>query len=192
MANAKVNKEKKLTARQKRFCDEYLIDLNATQAAIRAGYSQRTAMEQGSRLLTNLNINSYIQKRKDNLDKRLEDKYLISKERLLQEYARLGFSDIREFYNQDGGLRAMHELTDDQAASLAGVETLEEFIYVDGEKIPAGYTKKIKIYDKLRALEGIRKVMGYDAPVKQDHTTKGESLNKGFADFLKSVNTIND
>lgn len=53
----------KLTPRQQRFCDEYLIDLNATQAAIRAGYSKKTAKEQGSRLLSNVNIKSYIDER---------------------------------------------------------------------------------------------------------------------------------
>ena len=52
-----------LTPRQQRFCDEYLIDLNATQAAIRAGYSERTATEQGSRLLTKVNVKSYIDER---------------------------------------------------------------------------------------------------------------------------------
>ena len=53
----------KLTPRQQRFCDEYLIDLNATQAAIRAGYSEKTATVQGSRLLTNVNVKSYIDER---------------------------------------------------------------------------------------------------------------------------------
>lgn len=50
----------KLTKKQKRFCDEYLIDLNATQAAIRAGYSAKTADQQGSRMLTNVKVKSYI------------------------------------------------------------------------------------------------------------------------------------
>ena len=50
----------KLTAKQKRFCDEYLIDLNATQAAIRAGYSPKTACEQASRLLANVKVQDEI------------------------------------------------------------------------------------------------------------------------------------
>ena len=49
-----------LTDKQKRFCDEYLIDCNATQAAIRAGYSESTATAQGARLLTNVNVKNYI------------------------------------------------------------------------------------------------------------------------------------
>ena len=53
----------KLTPRQKRFCDEYLIDLNATQAAIRAGYSEKTAKQIGQRLLTYVDLRNYIQER---------------------------------------------------------------------------------------------------------------------------------
>lgn len=52
--------EIKLTEKQKQFCLEYIIDLNATQAAIRAGYSKDTAKEQASRLLTNVNVQNYI------------------------------------------------------------------------------------------------------------------------------------
>jgi phage terminase small subunit len=50
----------KLTEKQRKFCDEYLIDCNATQAAIRAGYSQKTANEQGSKLLNNKSVSAYI------------------------------------------------------------------------------------------------------------------------------------
>ena len=55
--------EKKLTAKQQRFCDEYLIDLNATQAAIRAGYSKKTAYAIGNENLNKLEIKSHIEKR---------------------------------------------------------------------------------------------------------------------------------
>ena len=63
--------DKKLTAKQQRFCDEYLIDLNATQAAIRAGYSKKTANEQGSRLLTNVSVKNYIDERMAEKEKAL-------------------------------------------------------------------------------------------------------------------------
>jgi phage terminase small subunit len=55
--------DKKLTAKQQRFCDEYLIDLNATQAAIRAGYSKKTAKQIGQQNLTKLDLKEYIEKR---------------------------------------------------------------------------------------------------------------------------------
>jgi len=62
----------KLTEKQKRFCDEYLIDLNATQAAIRAGYSDKTAKEQASRLLTNVNVEAYIADKQEEIRNRNE------------------------------------------------------------------------------------------------------------------------
>ena len=56
-----------MTDKQKRFCDEYLIDCNATQAAIRAGYSKKTANEQGNRLLANVSVKAYIDERLEQL-----------------------------------------------------------------------------------------------------------------------------
>lgn len=53
----------KLTAKQQRFCDEYLIDLNATQACIRAGYSEKTAYSQGQRMLKKVEVQNYIEER---------------------------------------------------------------------------------------------------------------------------------
>ena len=61
----------KLTTKQKRFCDEYLIDLNATQAAIRAGYSEKTAKSIGQENLTKPDLQEYIQKMLDAKDKQL-------------------------------------------------------------------------------------------------------------------------
>lgn len=61
----------KLTAKQQRFCDEYLIDLNATQAAIRAGYSKKTAKQIGQENLTKLDIKEYIEKRMAEKEKEL-------------------------------------------------------------------------------------------------------------------------
>lgn len=63
--------DKKLTAKQQRFCDEYLIDLNATQAAIRAGYSKKTAKQIGQQNLTKLDLKAYIQQRMDEKEKEL-------------------------------------------------------------------------------------------------------------------------
>lgn len=63
-----------MTDKQKRFCDEYLVDCNATQAAIRAGYSEKTACEQAARLLANVNIKAYIdEKMKQIGDKNIAD-----------------------------------------------------------------------------------------------------------------------
>lgn len=81
-----------LTAKQQRFVDEYLIDLNATQAATRAGYSKKTANEQGSRLLANVSVSAAIHQRMNERSGRVE----ITQDMVLRELAKIGFSDIRK------------------------------------------------------------------------------------------------
>ena len=78
----------KLTPKQRRFIDEYLIDLNATQAAIRAGYSEKTAYSIGLQNLKKLEIQAEIQKRRNRLQSKLE----ITQERVLQELAAIAFT----------------------------------------------------------------------------------------------------
>ena len=70
----------KMTAKQKRFCDEYLIDLNATQAAIRAGYSENTAKQIGQENLTKPDLQEYIRKRMDEK----EDALIAKQDEVLQ------------------------------------------------------------------------------------------------------------
>lgn len=76
-----------LTPKQKRFCEEYLIDLNATQAAIRAGYSPKTAEQTASRLLRNVKVQEYIAKRQKELSRSTE----ITQERVIKELALIAF-----------------------------------------------------------------------------------------------------
>jgi phage terminase small subunit len=97
----------KLTPKQELFCNEYLIDLNATQAAIRAKYSPKTAMEQASRLLSNVKVQEYIQQRMKDREKRTE----ITQDRVLKELAHIAFDDIKNylsFYTDtDGNVRTI-------------------------------------------------------------------------------------
>lgn len=81
-----------LNDKQQRFCEEYVIDLNATQAAIRAGYSENTATVQGSQLLTILNVQDYITK----LKKEISEKLHITHLDLLQELKNWAYSDITQ------------------------------------------------------------------------------------------------
>lgn len=87
----------KLNDRQKRFADEYLIDLNATQAAIRAGYSKKTANEQAARLLANVSLQEYVQFRAKQREKRTE----ITQDRVLAELAKVGFKDAADYTDAD-------------------------------------------------------------------------------------------
>ena len=84
---------KMLTEQKRLFAQEYITDLNATQAAIRAGYSEDSAYSQGSRLLKDAEVRELIQQYKDERARKLN----ITQERVLQEYAKIGFSNIGDY-----------------------------------------------------------------------------------------------
>lgn len=152
------------TSQQKLFAIEYFANGgNATQAAIEAGYSKRSAHVTGSRLLNYAKVKQHLQK----LTEQLEKKAIITKERVLEEYVRIGLFDLRTIYNENNALKQISELSDDAGASIAGIEVLEEFGYnAEGERIHIGNTVKIKLNNKLAALDSIRDTMGWKAPVK--------------------------
>jgi phage terminase small subunit len=139
--------ERALTDKQRRFVDEYLIDLNASQAAVRAGYTGDPNTI-GPRLLANVGIRSLVARRMADRSHRTE----ITQDRVLQELARLAFVDLRKAYNEDGTLKKPHELDDDTAAAMAGLETVTTAIG-DIEDPATLATKKVKTWDKKGALE---------------------------------------
>lgn len=138
-----------LTAKQQRFVEEYLIDLNATQAAIRAGYSERTAYSQGQRLLKHVEVAALLQAKREEQSKRTE----ITADRVLQELARIAFFDPRKLFDHNGNIKPVQEWDDDTAAVLAGIEAVEEFAGRGDERELIGYLKKAKVWDKKGALE---------------------------------------
>jgi phage terminase small subunit len=144
-----------LTPKQQAFVREYLIDLNATQAYLRAGFKVKptSARVQACRLLADPNIASAIEAAMGERAKRTE----ITQDRVLQELARIAFFDLRTLYREDGSLKAMHELDDEAAAVLAGVDVVETKGNAaiggeDGIRHVAEYVKKVKIPDKVAAL----------------------------------------
>lgn len=86
-----------LTDKQKRFCEEYMIDLNATQASIRAGYSKKTANVIASENLTKKGIKEYIKFLKDKLSKEIKDSNLIPINKELFDSLIENFTDVKEF-----------------------------------------------------------------------------------------------
>ena len=142
-----------LTDKQRRFVDEYLVDLNATQAAKRAGYKDPNI---GRQLITKNNVSEEIQKRK----KELSEKINITQERVLREYAKIAFFDPRNLFQDNGQPKDITMLDDDTAGALAGLDVLEEYEGSGRDREFVGYTKKYKIADKLRALEALGKHLG--------------------------------
>jgi len=149
--------KKDLSPKAALFVNEYLRDLNCTQAAIRAGYSAKTAATQGSRLLKNVQVQQAIAAARE----RLEKKFEITRDRVMLEYARLAFADPRNFFNDDGTLKRVPELDDDAAAALAGFEVMEEFEGFGKDRFQIGVTSKVKWADKKGALDSIAKIMGW-------------------------------
>jgi phage terminase small subunit len=148
-----------MTPSQERFVEEYIIDLNAKQAYIRAGYgvtSGHSAESGASELLRNPEIAVAIEKAKARRSARTD----IKADRVLQELARLGMSDARKLFNDDGSLKPVKEWDDDTAAAVASVEVFEEYHGKGEDKVLVGYTKKVKLWDKNSALEKIGRHLG--------------------------------
>lgn len=139
-----------LSDRQQRFVDEYLIDLNATQAAIRAGYSPNGAKVQAVRLLSNANVAAAVARGKAKAGTKLE----ITRDRVLKELARIAFSDLRRVvdFGPDGvKLKEGSELADDDAVAIESVgQSFNQY----------GPTVKVKLYSKTDALEKLAKHLG--------------------------------
>jgi phage terminase small subunit len=139
-----------LNLKQQRFVAEYLVDKNATQAAIRAGYSQRTAYSQGQRLLKNVEIAAAVA---DKAEKQLE-KIDITAERVLRELALIGFANIENYVRigpEGDPYIDFSGLTTEQAAAIVEM-TVEDFKDGRGEDARDVRRVKFKLADKRAAL----------------------------------------
>lgn len=149
----------KLTPKQIRFVDEYMVDFNATQAAIRAGYKAKTAHVIGAENLRKPKIAEEIARRQKDLQRRTE----ISQDRVIKELARIAFADASDYAcietymyeNKDGTLSPLQvvspkdtgALSDDQRAAIAGIKQGANGI-------------EIKLHDKIKALELLGRHIG--------------------------------
>lgn len=147
-----------LSAKQARFVEEYLIDLNATQAAIRAGYSEKTANKQGSQLLGKTGISAAIADGQSLRSNRTG----ITQDRVLAELAKIGFSDLRMALTSEGGIIDTQDWDDDFAGAVASMEIVRRPSgeYDDEGKPIMAHVAKIRTWDKLSALEKLGKHLG--------------------------------
>lgn len=140
-----------MTDKQKVFCQEYLIDLNATQAAIRAGYSVKTANEQGARLLANVSVGREIERLKAERSRRTG----ITADRVLQELARIGFVNPADVIDSEDATVRDGANADDMAA-IASVKVK----VIPGKYGENGFEREIRLHDKVKALELMGKHLG--------------------------------
>lgn len=137
----------KLTDKQERFCQEYLIDLNATKAAERAEYSPKTANEQGARLLANVSVAERISELQAERAKRTN----VDADRVIEQLAKIAFSDITQFV--DWSNNAMDIKPSDQVDG-----TVLSAIVVHRYK--GDFKREVKLQDKMKALELLGKHLG--------------------------------
>ena len=141
---------KALTPKQTRFVEEYLVDLNATQAAIRSGYSAKNADKIGPELLGKTRVSQAVAKAIQTRSERTK----ITTDRVLKEFSRIGFSDMRDFmsWGSDGvKVKDSGDLTEDQARAVAEVSETK------GDK---GGAIKLRLHDKQAALVNCARHLG--------------------------------
>jgi len=141
---------------RERFVDEFMVDRNATQAAIRAGYSPKTAGSAGHRLLKTVEILAEINRRGSEQSQRLQ----ITSDRIMLELERLALLDPLDMFNPDGSMKALADIPEDARRAIGGLELRE----LTPLETPAGpiavQLRKVKFIDKTRALEDLAKILG--------------------------------
>lgn len=152
-----------LLPKQAKFVAEYLISGNATQAALAAGYSPKTAHVIGQENLKKPVIASLLSQKQTEIAERQDERLgamELTVERVNRETARIAFFDARKMFAADGRPLAITELDDDTAACIVGLDVLEEFEGSGKDRKLVGHVKKYKIADKNTSLERAAKILG--------------------------------
>lgn len=140
----------KLTQKQEMFCREFIVDLNATQAYLRVYKCKpEAAVANASRLIANDNITRRINELKLARSERTE----INADTILKELLKLATVDIGKAFDSMGGLLPLNEIPEDVRKAIAGIEINELFDGHGDQKTAIGLAKKIKFWDKPKALE---------------------------------------
>jgi len=166
--------EKLLTDKQRRFCLEYVIDWNATRAAIKAGYKEKSAT-----VIAHENLRKpYIKKYLDFVRKDYEKLCGVSKMRQIREYSKIAYSSISHLHNTWIELKDFKNLTDEQKEAIESIETRTQVRSTGRgkKKLVRIEFVKIKLYNKIAALERIDKLMGYNEPEKIETEVKGGTV----------------
>lgn len=166
----------KLPPKQVRFAEEYIKDLNGTQAATRAGYSQRTANEQAARLLANVSVQQYVRK----LLEERSQKVKIDAAYVLTRLGEIDQMDALDILADDGSVKPIAEWPKIWRQMISGLDVME--IAQGDEETRIAVVKKIKWPDKIRNLELIGRHVGVQA--FKDRVEHSGSI-KGMAERMR-------
>lgn len=162
----------KLTDKQRRFCEEYIIDLNATQAALRAGYCARTVNKTGPAKLVNVGIQAEIQRLKAERSERTQ----VKADDVVLELAKLAFSNIKNYLSMENDevyFKDFAEITDEQAAAVESIKVMKKIIGGKGEKNYEIQAIQFKLHSKTNTLEQLGKHLGI---YQKDNEQKGQTI----------------
>lgn len=164
-----------LNAKQKRFCEEYVIDLNATQAAIRAGYSKATAGAIGAENLRKPQIKREIAKAQRNISKKNGN----LAQRVVDELVKIGFSNVQNYIKPGNTIKDLSKIDVGKAAAVSSVKKTVTTFGDDKGHSGSKEVVEFKLWDKTDALEKLGKHLGI---FEADNKQKGPVIIKVFDD----------
>jgi len=157
-----------LTARQERFCQEYVIDLNGTQAAIRAGYSKKTAVEQASQTLAILNVKVRIKELQAAIGNRLE----ITADMVVKELWALGIYNVQDLVTEENQIINIKQAERDLIKPVIGLKATTKVVTFDGTREETT-TIDVKFADKRAALVDVGRHLGV---FEKDNSQKKDDI----------------
>lgn len=160
--------EDDLNPKEELFIAEYLIECNASKAIVSAGYQGTAPHLAGYKMLNRPHVRKEIEARREEMMTNLGITY----ERVARECARLAFSDVRRLFKDDGTLKPLSELSEDDASAISSLEVDELFEGSGKDRVQVGVTRKVKLWNKADALKDLMDLLGmrksakqFDAPV---------------------------
>jgi phage terminase small subunit len=177
----------KLTEQRLRFLREYLVDFNGTAAAIRAGYSEKSAKTIAWELLQEPTIAAVVAQvrgtQRQELVNGVQAQARLTSERTQRVMAGVAYVDVRGFFREDGSPKLPHELTEDQAAAVQGFDVVETWVGT-GEERRKVTTTKVRLVNRMAALDMAAKVTG---EYKADNEQRRNARDMTDDELLKRI-----
>ena len=169
-----------LNDKQERFCKEYVIDLNGKQAAVRAGYSEKTAEVQASQLLTILKVQERIKELQSKISERLE----ITADMVVKELWALGVYNVKDFVKDDNTIESLSALEREVVKPVTGIKVTEKTVHFEGGN-ERTVTTELKLADKRAALVDVGRHIGIFEKDNKQKTPQSDLSNLSDEDLLK-------
>lgn len=174
-----------LNAKQRAFCREYLVDRNATQAAIRAGYSERTARTIAAKLLAKDNIRAEIARLEAAQNKRLD----ITADKVKAEIAKIAFVDVSGFIDSFDGNRlvfkSLGDIPENIRGAIKGIKTNRKPVFADGKVVDYDHEVVVELWSKEKALEMLSKHFNLFEKHQEAGAAKVSTFDKDTMDFAQ-------